>query len=92
MRNGEVRDRLAALERYVLEDAERWRRVHERIDALRGVLLGVVVGLQKAHPEVGTTLVEALRRFEQEAGKLQALDAAVGDTREFLEMIEAHRR
>jgi hypothetical protein len=92
MRSGELRDRVAALERYVEADAERWRQVHERVDAMRGMLLGVVVALRKAHPEVHDTVVAALRRFESEAKKLNALDAAVADAREFIDMMEADRR
>jgi hypothetical protein len=88
MQDADLRDRVAALERHVAEDADRRRKITERIDALRGVILGIVVALNEAHPEVGDTLVDALRRFEHEASKLNALEAAVTDTRE---LIEAHR-
>jgi hypothetical protein len=91
MQDGDLRDRVAALERQVAEDAGARRRLNERIDALRGVILGIVVALNEAHPEVGDTLVETLRRFDQEARKLNTLDAAVADTRELVEMIVARR-
>jgi hypothetical protein len=91
MAEADLRDRIAALERTVAEAAEHRRRINERIDALRGVILGVVVALNDAHPEVSDTLGDALRHFEQEAGQLHALDAAVSDTRELVEMIVAQR-
>jgi len=92
MSEADLRDRIATLERIVAADAEHRRRIGERIDAVRGVLLGIVVALDDAHPEVGDTLVDALRRFEQEAVRLRALDAAVSDTRELVDMIIAQRQ
>jgi len=91
MAEADLRDRIAALERAVAEGAEHRRRINERIDALRGVVLGIVVALDDSHPEVGDTLVDALRRFEEEAGRLHALDAAASDTRELVEMILSQR-
>jgi hypothetical protein len=91
MSETDLRDRIAVLERAIAEDAEHRHRINERIDALRGVILGIVVALNDAHPEVSDTLVDALRRFAQEAGKMRALDAAVSDTRELVEMIVAQR-
>jgi hypothetical protein len=92
MSEADLRERIAALERIVAADAEQRRRISERIDAVRGVILGIVVALDDAHPEVGDTLVDALRRFEQEAMRLRALDAAVSDTRELVDMIIAQRQ
>jgi hypothetical protein len=91
MSEADLHDRIVALERTIAEHGEHRRRTDERIDALRGVVLGIVVALNDAHPEVSDTLVDALRRFAQEAGNMRALDAAVSDTRELVEMIVAQR-
>jgi hypothetical protein len=91
MSEADLRDRIATLERIVAEDAAHRRRINERIDALRGVILGIVVALNDAHPEVGETLVDALRRFEHEAARSCTLDAAVSDTRELVDMIVSRR-
>jgi hypothetical protein len=92
MLNKAVHERLAALERHADIAAERWREVHERIDTLRGVVLGVLLSLQQSDPRLCGPLIEALRLFEREAKRLKAYEVSVADTRELVEVIDAFAR
>jgi hypothetical protein len=92
MLNKAVHERLAALERQVDSATERWREVHERIDTLRGVVLGVLLSLQQSDPRLCGPLIEALRLFEREAKRLKAYEVSVADTRELVEVIDAFAR
>jgi hypothetical protein len=88
MRSAELQDRLAALERRV--DGERQYRldVNERIDTLRGVVLGILLALRAADPNMCDPLVRALRKFEREARRLKAYDVSVADLGELIETLE----
>ena len=60
MRSAELHERLTALERRVEEEREYRLDVNERIDTLRGVVLGVLLALRATDPKMCDPLVRAL--------------------------------
>jgi hypothetical protein len=91
MRSVELHDRLTALERRADDEREQRLDVNERIDTLRGVVLGILLALRAADPKMCDPLVRALRKFEREARRLKVYDVSVADLGEMIETLETCR-
>jgi hypothetical protein len=88
MRSVEMHERLSALERRADNEREHRLDVNERIDTLRGVVLGILLALRAADPKMCDPLVRALRTFEREARRLKVYDVSVADLGELIETLE----
>jgi hypothetical protein len=88
MRSGEMHERLSALERRADNEREHRLDVNERIDTLRGVVLGILLALRATDPKMCDPLVRALRTFEREARRLKVYDVSVADLGELIETLE----
>jgi hypothetical protein len=91
MRSVELQGRLAFLERRVDEERDYRLDLNERIDTLRGVVLGILLALRAADPNMCEPLVRALRKFEREARRLKVYEVSVADLGELIETLETCR-